>query len=284
MTVSIWTLEVDLLLKGYGKKTITNEDESAVRKEALPPGYASSALERVWPKLWCDPKHWKEYYDVLLISHGGSGSTHGFSYFRKVLGVNSSHINDHIDRDGLKHLDFFSLSRRLVQCNVTARVIVYQLGDPVDAVFSLYHRQYARSHFKKLRPAFNNVTCMQGIKTNVSLYAHAKQDLIGLHDHLDSYLIGSNSRPVVFMNSVSRNTPGITSQIRKILLTFGVELNGADGNKEERINEPSSLESKYRDMNGYAEMQTTYQRMSNTVGILSPLSVCMEGRIYRWTK
>ena len=108
--------------------------------------------------------------------------------------------------------------------------------------------------------------------------------------------MGSNSRPVVFMNAVGRNMPGFTSEIRKILMTFGVVFNGAGGNntidsidtkqpnEEERIDETSSLESKYRDMNGYAEMRTTYQRMTNTVGILSPLSVCVQGRIYRWTK
>jgi len=283
------------LLKEYGTKTRTYGDESVVRKEALTLGYASSALESVWPKSSCPP-NLKQYYGVLLISHGGSGSSSGFKYFTNVLGVNSTHMNYVDDRDSLKHRDFFSLSRMLVQCNVTARIIVYQLGDPTDAVFSLYRRGFAEFHFRKLRPAFHDLTCTRGIQRNVSLYAHAKQDLIGLNDHLDSYLMGSNSRPVVFMNAVGRNMPGFASEIRKILMTFGVVFNGAGGNntidsidtkqpnEEERIDETSSLESKYRDMNGYAEMRTTYQRMTNTVGILSPLSVCVQGRIYRWTK
>mmetsp|Transcript_2477 Transcript_2477/g.9073 ORF Transcript_2477/g.9073 Transcript_2477/m.9073 type:complete len:302 (-) Transcript_2477:2876-3781(-) len=273
ITVSTWTLN-HTRSREYWRK---NENESA-RYEILLRGYTSSALRSVWPEAWCPQR--EKHYDVLLISHGGSGSSAGFNYFTKVLRVNSSHINDPGDKDGLKHLDFFSLSRRMVQCNITARLVVYQLGDPVDSVFSLYRRQFAIHHFKKLRPAFTDTACSRDIKTNVSLYAQAKQDIIGLYDHLDSYVVGSNSRPIVFMNSASRKIPGIASEVRNILLTFGVVLNGTDRIKEEKVDGRSPFESKYRNMDGYAELQSTYRRMTDTVGLLSPLSVCTGGRIF----
>ncbi len=218
-------------------------------------------------------------YTVLLISPGGTGSTSGFKYFQRNFGLNKTQMNDLSDGDGLKHLNFASLFHRLIKCQLDVKMIVYQFGDPVDSVFSLYRRDFAKVHFLKLEPPFSQKQCSQGIMTNSAAYANQTADLLGLRKHFESYLTASLVYPIVFLKSSTRESPDVMTRLQEIMIHFGVT-------KEVRNIETSELptlrKSGYREEPRFDDLTRTYKPFSEMLERFGNISLAAGGIMYTW--
>ena len=227
----------------------------------------------------------RRHYEMLLISHGGSGSSSGFGFLTDKFGLNSSALNDAGDRDGLKHKPYPTLLKTMKKCRLSAKILVYQFGDPVDAVFSLFRRGYARSHFKKLEPKFLAEHLRKQIMTNVSAYACTGKDLLGLRAHIESYLIGAvhSEFPIIFLNSATRSNKDILHKLSTVFGEFGVQMTqnylllSQDLNIDSQRNSMSSR--KYENVTGYDLLKHTYAGLTSLLENLGDVSIVYKGTL-----
>ena len=219
-------------------------------------------------------------FDILLISPGGTGSTSGFKFFQERLGIQESAMNNFGDHDGLKHLKYPSLQKKLLLCNISKKLIVYQFGSPMDAVFSLYRRGFAAAHFAKLDSPLRSSHCFEREeeKKNVSLYINSGADLLGLRDHFESYLLASIHVPIVFIRSSSRSDPLVIYRLSKLLDQFNIK-NVVDTLRP--VEQPSVHESKYEHEQGYHALSKVYFNFRMMLENFGSLSLAGDGLIYR---
>ena len=218
-------------------------------------------------------------YALLLISPGGTGSSSGFAYLTRNFRLNGTQINSPSDVDGLKHLNSDSLFHTLVKCQLDVKLIVYQFGDPTDAVFSLYRRGYAKAHFRKLEPPFSQKQCSPGIQTNSSVYANQKADLLGMRKHFESYLTASLVHPIVFLKSATRENLDVKTRLQEIMVHFGVK---KEVHNIETTDFNPTFESKYREQPGFDDLTLTYKPFSEMLERFGNISLAAGGNIYTW--
>ncbi len=215
-------------------------------------------------------------FDVILVSPGGSGSSSGFRYFTNHLGIRASRLNHPGDKDGLKHLSFPTLRKQMYLCKLSAKAIVYQFGDPVDSVFSLYRRGYAEGHFRKLEPPFRTEHCAVDLLKNVTNYASQSNDLLGLERHIQSYLIGSldSSCPVIFLRSATRMNPRVIELLSNILEELSVTTSTVYSEDTEE-----SSQNRYIRENEYSTMAITYAALRQRLSELGALTLAYRGEL-----
>ena len=219
-------------------------------------------------------------YDVMLISPGGTGSTSGFEYFRRNFGLDETRMNMDNDADGLKHLSFDSLSNKLFGCDLRFKLLVYQFGDPVRAVMSLYRRDYAKYHFRKLQPSFSEKHCTQDVQTNLSTYVHQKEDLLGMREHFQSYLTASLIHPMVFLRSSARERSDVKAKLQAILEYYGVIQDSRHYTGEDNTN--YSPESDELAKSEFEALSVTYAPFSLTLERFGNISLVYGGHVYAW--
>ena len=115
--------------------------------------------------------------DTLVVSYGGVGTTFLSEFIGKYRSTNCPY-----DTDGLKHLPLQPMAR-----NADFRV-VYVYGDPVEAVASLFRRNYHATQARKTRrskwlnrPSLNH-------HTTIEEFANLGSDEFGLEAHFDQWL------------------------------------------------------------------------------------------------
>ena len=230
----------------------------------------------------CDVRN--KNFEVLLASPGGTGSSSGFGFFVDTLGVRSTKMNNEVDADGLKHKPYTSLIKTMLKCNLHSKVIVYQFSDPVDAVYSLYRRQFAYQHFIKLESNFQIQHTDLSILTNVSRYAQSGKDLFGFRRHIESYFLEASHStiPVIFMNTKARSNTDIVLKLVTILNIFDVNVNVNVSQSTRAAAIVKSSTSKYRNESGFDQLSNTYAPLNSFLNNLGNLSVVHRGFFTRW--
>ena len=255
----------------------------------LPADWLSSNREQmsVYDLINISCKVRRRDYEVLLISHGGSGSTDGFNFFYEKFGMNSSALNDVSDQDGLKHNPYPTLLKTMKKCLLSAKVVIYQFADPVQAVFSLFRRGFWPEHFKKLEPRFLVEHLREQMMTNLSAYASTGKDLLGLRAHIESYLIGAthSEYPIVFLNSATRLNNGTLQKLYTVFGEFGVKMTrnylmlSQDSNTDSQKNSVSS--TRYENATGCDLLKQTYAELSSLLDNLGDVSLAYKGTLWK---
>ena len=111
--------------------------------------------------------------DILVVGVGGNGQ----SYFMTYLKKKSFKLNDHHDRDGLKHISCPSkLSEQHKKCK-----IIYVYNTTFDAICSHYRRKWPIIQMKKIN---NHNTCqITNVEDFFTLTEHDLQDHFGCKEH-----------------------------------------------------------------------------------------------------
>jgi len=114
--------------------------------------------------------------DVVVVSYGGAGTTMLLDFLNKSLCC-----NDPNDLDSLKHSPIPPF------CFKSSLKVIYVVGDPIEAIASLFRRDFQWR-------AFDKFTCFSGRhRTNPPLvdiqnYAAAGVDILMLQRHFENYM------------------------------------------------------------------------------------------------
>lgn len=225
-------------------------------------------------------------YDAILVSYGGSGSTAGFTWLKKYFEVRN--LNFANDSDGLKHLHYTELAYRLEMCRSRVGVLIYQFADPVEAVFSLYRRNYTCGQFQKLRSSISRDQCVSQL-SSVEHYASTGVDMFGFWPHLGSYIrVGKNlDLPVIFVNSKTREQPEALLAMQRAFIATKSEIrlnyelfqriakNEVHGNTGE---DNCRRRGKYSNSSYFAELGITYELLTQLQHKLGQVSISHNGR------
>lgn len=142
--------------------------------------------------------------DVCVVSFGGVGCTALMKVLSQYLRVNN--IND---KDGLKH----KRSPRLGAYQT--KKVIYVYNNPINAILSLYRRNFQRSQYKKLtgKTAPPLMTLWR--------YAYSGRDLFQLENHFDNWKRGSTKFPILMVNGATMYQP---KNMKKIIEFLGVNI------------------------------------------------------------
>lgn len=111
--------------------------------------------------------------DILVVGVGGNGQSYFMTYLKKRL----FRLNDHNDRDGLKHISCPSkLSEQHKKCK-----IIYVYNTTFDAICSHYRRNWPIIQMKKIN---NQNTCqITNVEDYFTLTENNLQDHFGCKEH-----------------------------------------------------------------------------------------------------
>lgn len=112
--------------------------------------------------------------EVLVTSFGGVGTSPFLTWLNSRKSTNCAR-----DSDGLKHL----ISPE--HCKVEFDKSIFIFGDPIEALISLYSRDYIWAQMRKLTGS--------SFKLSIDEYAETGKDLIGYEKQFDKWLINSGT-------------------------------------------------------------------------------------------
>ena len=220
-------------------------------------------------------------YSVSLVSYGGSGSTESFAFYRNKFGLV---LNDHEDGDGFKHMSCQALINKLTACNSSTRMIIYQFGEPVNALYSLFRRQYSLSQVRKLGGSHSAVHCSdQAIFTNITSYALLQRDVIGFGQHMESYLncAAQLEVPIIFIKAETMCEHEVVTMLIRLLQYYKVPflLNETYMCSEHRTT--AEILARYSHDESHELLRSTYVGLQNLQVELGRLSVAFKGQMER---
>lgn len=141
----------------------------------------------------------KVQYDAIVVSYGGAGTT-------SLLGFLSNYIrvNDPISWvDGVKHIDS-PQHPLLSRCEV--KRAIYLVGDPREAVLSLYRRGYGQEMVSKLRSQHSTPAQYKKYSRNhlsevntLEAFLDKGEDLFGFYTHWKQWNTAPCRFPVLFV-------------------------------------------------------------------------------------
>ena len=235
-------------------------------------------------------------FEILLVSPGGTGSSSGFDFFTTVMGLSPKDMNDRGDKDGLKHMPFYSLFKTISHCNLRVKALVYQFDDPVEAVYSLYRRGFAKMHYWKLEPVlhtepeqcrFPDKHCtfqhcrFSDLKQNITSYARIGLDLLGMKNHLDSYVHGVVEEcgiPVVFLKTSLRSSEQVMAKLPILLDDLQIKRSSTGSN----LSLSKYKRTSYKDDPSYENISSIYASFNSKVlDALGALAVAHEGYLLK---
>ena len=125
--------------------------------------------------------------DILVCSYGGVGTSFLISFLEKYKAANSRR-----DRDHLKHLD-----RPPITTNKNLKA-VYVLGNPLDAVISLFRRNM---HHRQSRKLLVNYPSLDPIEPSCTLQEYIQQgvDKFKLNEHFQNWKTAKASYPIMII-------------------------------------------------------------------------------------
>jgi len=145
--------------------------------------------------------------DVCIVSYGGVGCSALMQVLNRFLKTNNPN-----DADGLKHKNSPKLP--IYKGNIIRKVI-YVYNNPMNAVISLYRRNFQQAQLRKLtgKKAPPNFTLKN--------YAKSGIDIFEMEQHFHNWAIGSNKFPILMVNGATmyKNT-----NLRKIMHFLGVNI------------------------------------------------------------
>lgn len=234
---------------------------------------------------------------IILCSPGGTGSSSGFKWFRSNFGLVKDDMNSELDSDFLKHQKYDSLMSSLNKLQLYPKLIVFQFDDPVQAIFSLFRREYQHKQAAKLRGSYPNLYEIKGLTShleNMTSYARvAERDLLGFHEQFESYVLATvyDTRvPLVFLRTTSRDNPAVIRELKIILKKFHVHSRPEIVQKTLPLNvyprcapsfEATSI--KYKNESNYNVLARShvYTRLRQAQEKLGSLSLAYAGEIVR---
>jgi len=218
-------------------------------------------------------------YSASLVSYGGSGSTESYAFYRNKFGLV---LNDHTDTDGLKHMSCPALFSKLTTCNSSTQMIIYQFGDPVNALYSLFRRQYSLSQVRKLGGSHSAAHCSdETVFTNITSYASLHRDVIGFGQHMESYLncAAQLEVPVVFVKAETKCERKVVALLAQLMQYYKISfvLNKLYTCLQHRMTE--ELQVRYSQDESYDTLRSTYTGLRNLQSDLGRLTVAFKGRV-----
>lgn len=127
------------------------------------------------------------YSDTIVCSYGGVGTSFLISFVEKYKAVNSRR-----DRDRIKHLD-----RPPIVLNKNFKA-VYVLGNPFDAVISLFRRNMHHRQSKKLLANYPNLTPVEPSCTFQEYVEHGV-DKFKLNEHFQNWKTAKVNYPIMLI-------------------------------------------------------------------------------------
>ncbi len=125
--------------------------------------------------------------ELLVCSYGGTGTTMLIRFLSDYFRCNSED-----DGDGLKHTDKIPVSR-----NKDLKLI-YLYGDPIDAVYSLFRREFFNLHSRKLLRSYPKLAPI-AVGTTLPAYAEEGVDRLKFQQHFDNWYKRDQFFPVLFI-------------------------------------------------------------------------------------
>jgi hypothetical protein len=129
-----------------------------------------------------------ELLDLIVCSYGGAGTTFFMQFLEQYKKVNSP-----VNKDGLKHID-----RPPSLTNLSNFKALYMFGDPLNALISLFQRNYQSPHSHKLLVNYPDI---KPISRNCTLadYLEEGVDKFKLEQHFDNWVNAKKTYPIMFV-------------------------------------------------------------------------------------
>jgi len=130
---------------------------------------------------------------ILVVGPGGNGQT----YFMDFLIENKISINDHNDKDCLKHMP----SPLNIPNNVNIEKCIFLYNHPYYCLLSHYRRKWALKQCKKLGNPFKlRNEQIQDFNTFKELTLKHNKDIYGIENQFVNWLTLKPSFPILFLN------------------------------------------------------------------------------------